>query len=129
VRRLPRVPALVLLAAAALLSAVPAQARGPRPAREVAPAALSALPPEALETLALVRRGGPFPHRRDGVVFENRERRLPPRPRGHYREYTVPTPGARDRGARRLVTGRDGELYYSGDHYRTFRRIAEQDHR
>jgi len=122
VRRLPRVPAL-LLTAAALLAPAPAQARGPRPAREAV--ALSALPPEARETLALVRRGGPFPHRRDGVVFENREKRLPPRPRGHYREYTVPTPGARDRGARRLVTGRDGELFYSGDHYRSFRRVAE----
>jgi ribonuclease T1 len=126
VRRLPRVPALLLaVAAAVLLSAAPAQARGPRPAREVAAVALSALPPEVRDTLALVRRGGPFPHRRDGVVFENREQRLPPRPRGHYREFTVPTPGARDRGARRLVAGRDGELYYSGDHYRSFRRVVE----
>jgi ribonuclease T1 len=87
--------------------------------------ALSALPSEARETLALIRRGGPFPHRRDGVVFENREKRLPRRPSGHYREYTVPTPGARDRGARRLIAGRDGELYYSGDHYRSFRRVVE----
>lgn len=126
-RLLPRGPALVLLASAAavLLGVVPAQARGPRPIREPVAVALSALPAEARETLALVRRGGPFPHRRDGVVFENRERRLPRRPRGHYREYTVPTPGARDRGARRLVTGRDGELYYTGDHYRSFRRVVE----
>jgi len=123
VRRLLRVSALLL--AAALASAAPAAARGPRPAREVGAVALAALPLEARETLALVRRGGPFPHRRDGVVFENRERRLPSRPRGHYREYTVPTPGAQDRGARRLVTGRDGELFYTGDHYRTFRRVAE----
>ena len=87
--------------------------------------ALGDLPPEARTTLALIRAGGPFPYARDGALFGNRERRLPPRPRGYYREYTVPTPGARDRGARRIVAGRAGEAYYSGDHYRTFRRIIE----
>lgn len=83
------------------------------------------LPPEARETLALIRAGGPFPYRKDGSTFMNREGRLPAKPRGHYREYTVPTPGARDRGARRIVTGRDGEAYYTDDHYRSFRRIRE----
>lgn len=83
------------------------------------------LPPEARATLALIRQGGPFPQQRDGAVFGNRERLLPQRPRGYYREYTVRTPGARDRGARRVVTGRGGELYYIEDHYRTFRRIVE----
>ena len=63
------------------------------------------LPPEAVATLALIRDGGPFPYRKDGSVFQNRERLLPAKPRGYYREYTVPTPGARDRGARRIVTG------------------------
>jgi ribonuclease T1 len=83
------------------------------------------LPKEAVETLSLVRKGGPFPHQRDGVVFGNREKLLPPRERGWYREYTVKTPGARDRGARRIVAGRDGTLYYTDDHYRSFKRILE----
>jgi ribonuclease T1 len=83
------------------------------------------LPREAIDAVALIRNGGPFPYARDGAVFGNRERRLPPHARGWYREYTVPTPGARDRGARRIVAGRDGTLYYTEDHYRTFRRILE----
>jgi ribonuclease T1 len=87
------------------------------------------LPPEAQATLALIKRGGPFPYRKDGSVFFNRERRLPPKPRGYYTEYTVPTPGARDRGARRIVAGGNpatsGEYYYTDDHYQTFRRIRE----
>jgi ribonuclease T1 len=83
------------------------------------------LPPEARQTLALIRQGGPFPYRKDGSDFFNREGRLPPRERGYYREYTVPTPGSRDRGARRIVTGRGGEAWYTADHYRSFRRIRE----
>lgn len=83
----------------------------------------AALPPEARQTLALIERGGPFPYGRDGVVFQNREGLLPARPRGYYREYTVPTPGRRDRGPRRIVAGQPGEYYYSEDHYRSFRRI------
>jgi ribonuclease T1 len=81
------------------------------------------LPAEVGETLALVDRGGPFPYRRDGVVFMNREGRLPQHGQGYWHEYTVPTPGSADRGARRLVVGRDGEAYYTGDHYRTFRKV------
>ena len=84
-----------------------------------------ALPPEARSTVALIRKGGPFPYPRDGASFANRERHLPQRERGWYREYTVKTPGARDRGARRIVGGRDGTLYYTDDHYRSFRRIRE----
>ncbi|AWI79787.1 MAG: ribonuclease [Betaproteobacteria bacterium HGW-Betaproteobacteria-13] len=85
----------------------------------------SGLPPEAITTLSLIQNGGPFPYRKDGTVFQNRERLLPDRPRGYYREYTVPTPGARDRGARRIVTGgKPPEVfYYTADHYRSFRRI------
>jgi ribonuclease T1 len=83
------------------------------------------LPPQALVTLELIRAGGPFPYPRDGAVFGNREGRLPSHRHGYYREYTVPTPGAGDRGARRIVGGRGGELYYTDDHYRTFRRIIE----
>jgi ribonuclease T1 len=86
---------------------------------------VKSLPAEARETIALIRQGGPFPHARDGAVFGNRERLLPARGRGWYREYTVRTPGARDRGARRIVAGRDGTLYYTDDHYRSFRRIIE----
>ena len=84
------------------------------------------LPPEARQTLALIERNGPFPYPRDGVVFHNREGHLPKRERGYYREYTVRTPGARDRGARRIVAGRDGEYYYTEDHYRSFRRIVRE---
>lgn len=87
--------------------------------------AIGELPPEARATLVLVRAGGPFPHARDGVIFANREAQLPKRPRGYYREYTVSTPGMRGRGARRIVSGRAGELYYTDDHYRSFRRIIE----
>ena len=95
--------------------------------------AVAELPKEARDTLALIRKGGPFPYRKDGTTFGNFEKRLPPRARGYYREYTVPTPGARDRGARRIVAGRgaagdartSGEYYYTDDHYRTFRRIRE----
>lgn len=86
---------------------------------------VSQLPPEARDTLALIRRGGPFPYAKDGAVFHNREGLLPARPRGYYREYTVPTPGARDRGARRIVAGREGDLWYTADHYRSFKRILE----
>jgi ribonuclease T1 len=83
------------------------------------------LPQEGRATLALIRRKGPFPYERDGVVFGNFERKLPIRERGYYREYTVPTPGLDHRGARRIVVGRNGELYYTQDHYRSFRRIVE----
>ena len=83
------------------------------------------LPPEAVATLEAIERGGPFRYDRDGSVFQNRERRLPDQPRGYYREYTVATPGARDRGARRIVTGGQPPevYYYTDDHYRSFRRV------
>jgi ribonuclease T1 len=83
------------------------------------------LPKEAIETITLIRKGGPFPHQRDGVAFGNREKLLPSRERGWYREYTVRTPGERTRGARRIIAGRDGTLYYTDDHYRSFKRILE----
>lgn len=95
--------------------------------------AVTELPREARATLALIKRGGPFPYRKDGTVFHNREKRLPLKPRGYYTEYTVRTPGSRDRGARRIVAGRgatgdpatSGEYWYTDDHYETFRRIRE----
>jgi ribonuclease T1 len=85
--------------------------------------ALAVLPPEARETLILIEQGGPFPYRQDGQVFQNREGILPTKPRGYYHEYTVKTPGEDDRGARRIVTGEDGELYYTDDHYSSFKVI------
>jgi ribonuclease T1 len=88
---------------------------------------MSDLPREAVVTLDLIAGGGPFPHARDGVVFGNRERLLPLRPRGYYLEYTVRTPGVRSRGARRIVCGGEPratrDCYYSDDHYQSFRRI------
>ena len=81
------------------------------------------LPPEAKQTLKLIQQGGPFPYDKDGTVFGNREKRLPLNPIGYYHEYTVPTPGARDRGARRIITGEKREIYYTQDHYRSFYRV------
>jgi ribonuclease T1 len=91
--------------------------------------ALAQLPPEAVKTLNLIAAGGPYPYEKDGVVFGNRERLLPSHRRGYYHEYTVPTPGARNRGARRIVCGgpprRTDNCYYSDDHYTSFNRIIE----
>jgi ribonuclease T1 len=83
----------------------------------------ASLPREARQTLALIESDGPFPYRQDGVTFQNRERILPRKPAGYYREYTVVTPGSRDRGARRIVTGDQGEIYYTADHYNSFVRV------
>ncbi|WP_458779508.1 guanyl-specific ribonuclease [Arthrobacter sp. D3-16] len=85
----------------------------------------SALPAEGRRTLALIRAGGPYSYRQDDQTFGNFERILPRRDRGYYREYTVPTPGESDRGARRIVAGDGGEKYYTDDHYGTFRFIVE----
>ncbi|MFF9479200.1 ribonuclease domain-containing protein [Streptomyces sp. NPDC014733] len=81
------------------------------------------LPNEARGTLRLIDAGGPYPYRKDGTVFGNYEKRLPGQARGYYHEFTVPTPGARDRGARRLITGEHHEIYYTADHYRTFKAV------
>ena len=100
-------------------AAAEAQSRAATP-RDPLPAFL---PPEARETIALIQRGGPYPHRQDGSTFGNRERQLPQRPRGYYREYTVDTPGLSHRGAKRIVTGGDppDAWYYTDDHYESFR--------
>jgi ribonuclease T1 len=87
--------------------------------------ALGDLPPQARQTLDLIRLGGPFPYRRDAAVFGNREHILPGERRGYYREFTVRTPGASNRGARRIITGARGELYYTDDHYSSFRRVSK----
>ncbi len=81
------------------------------------------LPPEARGTLVLIDKGGPFWYKQDNTIFGNNEGRLPERPRGYYHEYTVPTPGSPDRGARRLIAGEDGDIYYTDDHYDTFRQV------
>ncbi|MBO1331579.1 ribonuclease domain-containing protein [Streptomyces sp. VRA16 Mangrove soil] len=83
----------------------------------------SRLPVEARRTLALIDKGGPFPYEKDGSVFGNYERKLPQHRRGYYHEYTVPTPGSRDRGARRIVTGEGDETYYTADHYESFKEV------
>ena len=110
--------------AALLAAAFPGSARDSPPVSTINAATL---PPEARTTLARIRAGGPFPYERDGVVFGNREHLLPSKPRGYYHEYTVPTPEAKTRGARRIVCGGAvttlSECYYSDDHYRSFRKI------
>jgi ribonuclease T1 len=91
--------------------------------------ALASLPAQAQSTYQLILAGGPFPYPKDGVAFGNRERILPAKPRGYYREYTVKTPGSRDRGARRIVCGgkpptQPDTCFYTDDHYASFKRIA-----
>ncbi|MFA7270813.1 MAG: ribonuclease domain-containing protein [Sterolibacterium sp.] len=116
-----------------ILVAAPAAARESSVDQGIPSVRAAALPDEARQTLVLIKQGGPFPYRKDGSVFGNFERRLPARPRGYYRVYTVPTPGSRNRGARRIVAGRDstgdvrtsGEYYFTNDHYRSFRKIRE----
>jgi guanyl-specific ribonuclease Sa len=88
---------------------------------------LSQLPPQVQTTLTLIDKGGPFPYpQKDGTVFSNREGILPKKPKGYYREYTVPTPGATNRGARRLVMGSNGEIYYTNNHYQSFVRVLRR---
>jgi len=106
-------------------------ARGPAPHAGTVDA--RSLPPEARQVLARIHAGGPFRYKRDGVIFYNREHILPSRPRGYYTEYTVPTPGARNRGARRIIAGKgdtgspatSGEYWYTANHYASFQRIRE----
>lgn len=124
-----RAGAAAAVAVAALGAALPAAwARTPdNPAAEPV-VALASLPPEARQTHRLILAGGPFPYSKDGTTFFNRERLLPPRPRGQYREYTVKTPGLSHRGARRIVCGglpptQPEACYYTADHYASFKRI------
>jgi ribonuclease T1 len=81
---------------------------------------LSSLPPEAAKTVRLIQQNGPYPYRQDGVIYNNLEQQLPNEPRGYYHEYTVKTPGSADRGTRRIITGRDGQFYYTSNHYQAF---------
>jgi ribonuclease T1 len=111
-------------------ASVVAVAKGPSSVDAVQAVALSALPQEAQSTHRLILEGGPFPYPKDGSVFGNRERLLPVHPKGFYREYTVRTPGSRDRGARRMVCGgqepaKPEACYYTADHYATFQRVVQ----
>ncbi len=127
--------AVLNLGLAALLALGPGaggavMARTPDAPSAVPPVALATLPTEAQTTYQLILTGGPFPYQKDGTVFGNRERLLPLKERGHYREYTVKTPGASNRGARRIVCGgkpptRPEACYYTADHYSSFRRIEQ----
>ena len=117
---------LAACAALALGFAPPAPAqKAPLAAPDTSDVAFDKLPAEARETIALIRKGGPFPYAKDGAVFGNREGHLPPQKRGYYREYTVKTPGERTRGARRIIWGKGGEFYYTDDHYNHFLRVRE----
>lgn len=116
--------AVLALALAALGLPAGAQ-RESAPAAGVQEIAAADLPREGRDTLALIKKGGPFPYAKDGTTFGNREGRLPRQKRGYYREYTVRTPGERTRGARRIVAGKQGDYWYTDDHYATFRRIRE----
>ena len=118
-----------LLAVALASGGLPVSARALPSADGTARIALSELPPEGRQTYRLIRQGGPFPYEKDGTVFGNREKLLPQHPRGYYREYTVRTPGSKDRGARRIVCGgaptTPEACYYTADHYASFRHIVE----
>ena len=112
----------------ALLASAPVEARGP--VGDDSTVVLATLPVEAQQTQRLIHAGGPFPYPKDGTVFGNRERLLPAQQRGFYREYTVPTPGSRNRGARRIVCGgrqptQPEACYYTADHYASFQRIVQ----
>ena len=125
-RRLFSKLGLALLLASAASVGV---AKGPA-AEDASTVALAALPEQAQATHRLILAGGPFPYDKDGTTFFNRERALPAKPRGFYREYTVRTPGARNRGARRLVCGGEPPTkpevcYYTADHYASFRRVVQ----
>ena len=122
-RFVPRVLACLLVVLLTGCTSSEAGAASPSWAAGMATVQESRLPAQARETLDLIDAGGPFPYDRDGSVFGNFERRLPAHQRGYYHEYTVPTPGSRDRGARRIVTGRDDEIYYTDDHYDSFRAV------
>ena len=114
----------------ALVAGLLGSALARAPLSDEAVVALASLPAEARQTEQLIRQRGPFPYAKDGSVFGNREKQLPRQARGFYREYTVKTPGSRDRGARRIVCGGPEPAapvacYYTGDHYASFKRIVQ----
>ena len=120
--------AFVVALAAVFAISTPGASYGKESKQALGTVSWSELPAEAQATEKLIRAGGPFPYAKDGTTFANRERILPMRSRGYYREYTVKTPGARDRGARRIVCGgaaaQPDACFYTADHYASFRRIV-----
>lgn len=124
----PKLGLAFFLAAASVTASFAKE--GPELSAGSATVALSSLPPEARQTHQSILQGGPYPYRKDGSTFGNRERQLPAKPRGFYKEYTVKTPGSPDRGARRIVCGgtepvRPEACFYTADHYASFRRIVQ----
>ncbi len=122
--------AFAVVATAGLATGMSSTALARTPEQPAAVVALSALPEQAQSTYRLIRQGGPFPYPKDGIVFGNRERQLPAHPRGYYREYTVKTPGVRNRGPRRIVCGGQpptapAACYYTDDHYASYRLIVQ----
>lgn len=124
-----RVAAALALGAGLVCANAPLHARQAPAVEQMEAVSLQELPSQARTTYRLILKGGPFPYDKDGTVFGNRERLLPPYKRGYYREYTVKTPWARDRGARRIVCGgtpptQPEACYYTSDHYNSFRKIT-----
>ncbi|OOG37171.1 ribonuclease domain-containing protein [Polaromonas sp. A23] len=122
--------AVVLAALSTGFSPISVHAKGPVPEAEVGTISVATLPEQGRHMVRLIYQGGPFKYDKDGSVFGNRERILPAKNRGYYREYTVKTPGERSRGARRIVCGgfvptTPDACYYTDDHYASFRRIAQ----
>jgi ribonuclease T1 len=102
-------------------------ARTPARVDVTAVISMDELPKQGVQIYRLIHQGGPFASEKDGTVFGNRERLLPLERRGYYLEYTVPTPGLRHRGAKRIVCGGQRTIpdvcYYTADHYASFRKI------
>ncbi|MEO8022456.1 ribonuclease domain-containing protein [Polaromonas sp.] len=122
--------AVVLAVFSTGFSPASVQAKGPVPGAEISMVPVASLPEQGRHMVSLIYQGGPFKYDKDGAVFGNRERILPAKNRGYYREYTVKTPGERSRGARRIVCGgfapaSPDACYYTDDHYASFRRIAQ----
>lgn len=113
--------------ASAGVESVPSRSGAPTAApgwaKGMATVRAAALPQQARDVLELIDKGGPYQYRQDGTVFGNFEKALPRQKRGYYHEFTVKTPGERDRGARRIVTGQGGEFFYTDDHYKTFKAV------
>ena len=124
-----RAAVMALLALSGGLIGTSVQAKTEAPAAVLQTMTVAALPPQGRDMMALIEKGGPFKYEKDGTVFSNREKILPARQRGYYREYTVRTPGERSRGARRIVCGGQqprapDACFYTDDHYGSFRQIV-----
>jgi ribonuclease T1 len=121
---------VAVLALSGGLIGISVQAKAQAPAAVLQTVTLTALPAQGRDMMALIKKGGPFKYDKDGTVFGNREKFLPARQRGYYREYTVRTPGESSRGARRIVCGGQqprapDACFYTDDHYASFRQIVQ----